>query len=140
MNESIKEIKSKSEQLICNLVHSIITKYLKETAITFKYGKDYCVMLGNLNDKTKNILGAKLERIVDWNDDDTRAEFIIDKEGLLKKLHSPHIELWIPNNGEKVFEFGYQSTFQVFVKINHSEKEKLIELEKKLVIAALKYF
>jgi hypothetical protein len=140
MNENIKEIKSKSEQLICNLVHSIITKYLKETVITFKYGKDYSIMFGNLNDEIQNILGAKLERIIDWNNDDTRVVFTVNNEGLLKELQSPHIELWIPNNGEKVFDFDYQTKFQVFVKINHSLEEKLIELDKRLVLVGLKGF
>lgn len=140
MEEDIKKIKSNCERIISSLIHKIITKYTEETAITFKYGKDYCQMFGNLNDKIQNILGAKLERIIDWNDDDTRAKFIIDKEGLLKELQSPKVELWIPNNGEKVFDFGYQSEFQVFTEITHSTKEKLIELEKRLVIFGLKGF
>lgn len=140
MEQDIKIIKSKCEQVISSLIHQIIKKYTEETAITFKYGKDYCFMFGNLNNKIQNILGAKLERIVDWNDDDTRAVFIIDNEGLLKELQSPKVELWFPNNGEKVFDFGYKSEFQVFTKITHSVKEKLIELEKKLVIVDLKGF
>lgn len=139
MTNDTKLIKSSCEKIIGNLIKQIIIKN-SNSEIIFKYIKNNSIIFGNFNIVIQNILGARLNTIIDWNSDDTRADLIIYKEGLLKDLYSPKVEFWIPNNGEKNFVFESKENFQTYIQLLKINDDKVIELKKKLVIIDLKDF